>query len=168
MQSKQILLKHMNLKKEFKIIEEEFNKQGSLSSMLLINTQKGRVVVGFAGMPKESELKQRMLFNLGREIVKKGFEANWIIFSSEAWFKLLEKGEKMPSGYISDQPDRKECLVLTLVTKDNKSESLAREIVREGKKKELGQEVVSKDFKIENPLLREFWRGYIYEEASKS
>lgn len=63
--------------------------------------------------------------------LKKDFKPHAVAWSSEAWLRQIEKGEKMPDNY-KNLPVKKEVIIVTLGT-ENEEEIILYEVKREGK-----------------------------------
>ena len=139
----------MEIQKYFEIIENIFLQHRSLIPMLLVHTSEGEnIFISFLNLPQKKEDKQIMMFRIGKRIAEDKIKIDWVIFSSEAMLK-----------YASNKQDKKEGFISVYNSKDNKCQAILKEIIRKEGRIELKNIEIEK---IEIPLLKEFWSGYIF------
>lgn len=116
--------------------KEGMLKNGSHTPTLIAEGQTGKAAIYFLGyLPETTFEKQKMLFGIGREhgIGHPGNIPTQCYFVSEAWVSIQKEGEERKYRSPSEDPNRKEMLIILHLNTEAGTCNLHRaEILRAG------------------------------------
>lgn len=93
--------------------------------------ERGVAMVAMADMPPTHDGRAEMMACVGAHFAQQKMRPVAILLITEAWASKCDKNGKMPSCLPSDNPDRKEVLMLSGATIDGRQNTLMLPITRD-------------------------------------
>ena len=144
-------------------------KSGGFISELIAIGDANNIIIAFADLPETFEEKIKMFVGAGK---KTGTDAligklQKLYFGTESWMIQVDKDEEKPDGYIRDNPNRVEILLLTEQNLENHTSQAKFYIMKRDSEEKLidlaemdGLKNKSEFNKTESPLLDAFAWGF--------
>lgn len=170
----------MDIQKIYKLAKEAILEHGEHLPTLYVEFQgiSELVIAPIIGFGSESGTtldKQKLLFSIGRRLGQEylGVKVSTVAFVCEAWTSSIPKGESYKYDRPSDDPNRKEVLIVSTLDASappnlKQSASLA-EMLRDGKGNLVDLLADSKPLEVNfNKMLISFLAGTISADMSDS